>query len=166
MSELTMSANTSNDVCNANDFYNMKLNVAASECSSNAIYHKLNIPASVYSATNYRIEFAKKMPEGANTIIDKEHNDGIYVIFPDVYGYRTSVVLPHIKDVQTINNKVVIVVFADGTKEKAVLDSADTFSLEQGISICITKKLLSMKTGGNGSSTYNKLKRSISPCNA
>ena len=57
-----------------------------------------------------------------------------------------------IKDV-TIRNKTVIVTFVDDTKTVAVLDKEDTFSLEQGISICITKKLL----GENGSSIYNKL---------
>jgi hypothetical protein len=43
--------------------------------------------------------------------------------------------------------------FADKTKESAVLDSEDKFSLEQGISICITKKLL----GEDGHALYNKL---------
>lgn len=43
--------------------------------------------------------------------------------------------------------------FSDDTKTVAVLDNEDTFSLEQGISICITKKLL----GQDGSAIYNKL---------
>lgn len=39
----------------------------------------------------------------------------------------------------------------DGTTEKAVVHQCDEFSVEQGISICITKKFV------GGSSIYNKL---------
>ena len=70
--------------------------------------------------------------------------------------------LPEIIDVEVINNCVTIVTFSDGTKEKAVLDKADTFNLEQGISICITKKLLAQITGCGGTKVYNGLiKRAI-----
>lgn len=70
--------------------------------------------------------------------------------------------LPEIIDVEVINNCVAIVTFSDGTKEKAVLDKADTFNLEQGISICITKKLLAQITGCGGTKVYNGLiKRAI-----
>lgn len=64
--------------------------------------------------------------------------------------------LPDISDVKVINKKVIVVKFADNTEEKAVLDSADTYSLEQGISICITKKLLGRNTSFGGS-LYNKI---------
>lgn len=68
-------------------------------------------------------------------------------------GFKTSTkeLIPDIKDVIVHNDCVVIVEFADGTTEKAVLHPEDKFSLEQGISICITKKLV------GGSSIYNKL---------
>lgn len=70
-------------------------------------------------------------------------------------------VMPDIVDVQTIETdgevKVITVYFADGTNEKAILSDEDTYSLEQGISICITKKLLSDKTAGYGSAVYNKI---------
>lgn len=69
-------------------------------------------------------------------------------------------IMPNIVDVKVIRKdekpRVVIVTFADGTKEKAVLDENDTYSLEQGISICITKKLLGKDTA-YGSSLYNKV---------
>ena len=69
-------------------------------------------------------------------------------------------VMPDIKDVIVIEQenspKVVKVVFADDTFEKAVLDNIDSFSLEMGISICITKKLLSFGTT-YGSTNYNKV---------
>lgn len=76
----------------------------------------------------------------------------------NMIGYTE--IMPNIVDVKVIREndvpKVVIVSFADGTKEKAVLDKNDTYSLEQGISICITKKLLGKDTA-YGSSLYNKV---------
>lgn len=68
-------------------------------------------------------------------------------------GFRTSEkeLIPDIKNVIVHNNHAVIVEFVDGTTEKAVLHPEDQFSVEQGISICITKKLV------GGSSIYNKL---------
>lgn len=97
--------------------------------------------------------------ENAKTVIDTNFENGIRFTKKNIYGLPSysDVIIPHIKDIQVINNKVVIVLFKDDTKEKAVLDSTDTYSLEQGISICITKKMLSMQTNGNGSSAYNKL---------
>lgn len=104
-----------------------------------------------------------KIPNDAKTVIDTRNPYGIKFIVTDKgKTVRDTVcVIPHIKDIQVIHNRVVVVLFADGTKEKAVLDDADIFSLEQGISVCITKKMLSLKTGGNGSSAYNKI---ISHC--
>lgn len=49
-----------------------------------------------------------------------------------------------------VPNKVVEVTFMDGDKQKAVCQEPDVFSLEQAISICLTKHLL----GGSGA--YNK----------
>lgn len=49
-----------------------------------------------------------------------------------------------------VPDKVVEVTFLDGDKQKAVCQEPDEFSLEQAISICITKHLL----GGTGA--YNK----------
>lgn len=80
---------------------------------------------------------------------------GVHILTQDG---KVKTIMPAIVKVKPINNRVVIVEFADGTQEKAVLAKEDTFSLEQGISICITKKLLSNIIGsGNGSSVYNKL---------
>lgn len=50
-----------------------------------------------------------------------------------------------------VPNKVVEVTFVDGDKQKSVCQEPDVFSLEQAISICLTKHLL------GGSSTYNKV---------
>lgn len=49
-----------------------------------------------------------------------------------------------------VPNKVVEVKFLDGDKQKAVCQESDTFSLEQAVSICLTKHLL------GGTSAYNK----------
>lgn len=74
------------------------------------------------------------------------------------FALVSDAVIPRIEDVQSINDKVVIVKFVDGTTEKAVLSDDDTFSLEQGISICITKKILNVVLkGAKGGSAYNKL---------
>lgn len=71
-----------------------------------------------------------------------------------------GVIMSDVVDVKVINKggnpKVVVVYFADGTNEKAVLDESDVYSLEQGISICITKKLLGRNTP-HGGSIYNKI---------
>lgn len=80
-------------------------------------------------------------------------NGKIYVKhYKDGYYEAETFAISDIKDV-THYGKAVLVTFADGTKTKAVLDDVDEFTLEQGISICITKKLL----GKDGDSVYNKL---------
>lgn len=85
-------------------------------------------------------------------------HDGIIraLFFKNGVPIGDGTLLPDISDVKVINKKVVVVKFADNTEEKAVLDSADTYSLEQGISICITKKLLGRNTPFGGS-LYNKI---------
>ena len=63
--------------------------------------------------------------------------------------------VPEIIDVKVINKKVVIVTFIDGTQTKAVCDKDDTFNLEVGIGICITKRLMS-NDEQVGNSMFNK----------
>lgn len=72
--------------------------------------------------------------------------------YKDAFFKSERTIMPDIKDVK-VHHNTVLVIFADDTKTVAVLDKEDKFDLEQGISICITKKLL----GENGSSIYNKL---------
>ncbi len=80
-------------------------------------------------------------------------NGGIYVKhYKDGFFKNERKLMPDITDVRVYDNTVVVT-FADKTKTSAVLDSVDTFSVEHGISVCITKKLL----GEEGSSIYNKL---------
>lgn len=63
-------------------------------------------------------------------------------------------------DEKTGKDKVVVVSFFDGTQEKAICDEQDTFSLEQGITICLMKYILSALTSGDGTKEYNKAIRS------
>ena len=86
-------------------------------------------------------------PEGKRIKI-KHYDKGFYQYTKDL--------MPDIVNVTVYNNRVVAVDFADGTREKALLDPSDTYIneqnfTEQGISICIAKKL------AGGSSIYNKL---------
>lgn len=80
-------------------------------------------------------------------------NGSLYVKhYKDGFFKNERKLMADIVDVRVYENTVVVM-FADKTKTSAVMDAADTFSVEQGISICITKKLL----GEDGSSLYNKL---------
>lgn len=103
-------------------------------------------------------EVKNRLAYTGNTIlavIPTEEDD----IFEDE-GFDIIEILPDIKDVKEIHNEhghLIVVYFADNTSEKAVLHPEDSFNFEQGVSICITKKLLSDLTYGNGSSIYNKL---------
>lgn len=79
-------------------------------------------------------------------------NKTLYATFyEDGFKKSTKTLIPDIKDVTVHADRVVIVEFVDGTTEKAVLHPDDNFSIEQGISICLTKKLV------GGSAIYNKL---------
>ena len=95
----------------------------------------------------------------AKTILhedDKKMYVGVYK-----YGKLDGVaqILPAITNVEVYNDGVVKVWFSDGSTEtaKASKEDKDYYNPEIGVSICITKKLLHDKLGGNGSSVYNKL---------
>ena len=105
-----------------------------------------------------------KMPNKAKTVLHTKTSDWLYAKIADENGNVASDkwIMRDITDVSIIENngekKVVVVSFTDGKKEKAVLCDDDTFTLEQGISVCIAKKLLSDKVGAkHGSSIYNKI---------
>lgn len=101
------------------------------------------------------IEFKTRTPDVDPTTKTElvAKNGDIYVRhYKDGFFQTERKLMPDIADVRVYNNTVVVM-FADKTKTSAVLDSVDTFSVDQGISVCITKKLL----GADGSSLYNKL---------
>lgn len=116
-----------------------------------------NIKALIESEGLFSEEERKTGKPNTTTFKSGLHNAYLCAYDNDGDCEATSVLIPSITDVKSIDDKVVIVNFADGTVEKAVLSDDDKFSLEQGISICITKKILSDSTNGHGSSAYNKL---------
>ena len=90
-------------------------------------------------------------------LVDMDTNK-LVGVWSDVHVSTKSIIknrLPEIIDVKVINNKVVIVTFIDGTQAKAVCDKDDTFNLEVGIGICITKRLMS-NDEQTGNSMFNK----------
>lgn len=99
----------------------------------------------------------KTMPKEANTYLYVQNGQVRIANYKN--GCRTSDIgiMESIADIQVLNEKVVMVTFSDGTTEKAVLDTYDTFNIEQGIAICIMKKSFSKISNDNGSSVYNKL---------
>lgn len=90
-------------------------------------------------------------PETKSTITKNQRNNLVANFYEDGFKKSCKELIPDIKDVTVHQNRIVIVEFVDGTTEKAVLHPSDQFSVEQGISICITKRLV------GGSSIYNKL---------
>lgn len=114
---------------------------------------KLQTGNYVYDLNDLKKVFVK--PEVApNTKSKLIERDGELVVIYYKDGYKTGekVIMPAITGVEVVQSTV-IVRFADKTKTKATFDSEGKFSLEEGISICVTKKLL----GQEGSSLYNKL---------
>lgn len=103
------------------------------------------------------VEKLTKTPEVApetTTKLDIRGNNIFVKHYKDGFFESDRRIMPDIKNIR-VHGKTVMVYFADNTKTVAVLNSGDEFSLEQGISICITKKLL----GKDGGSIYNKLIR-------
>jgi len=90
-------------------------------------------------------EIIKDMEE-KNIMPTKSFNLGLM----GISNVRFFTIEHQIVDVNIIvPDKVVEVIFADGTKEKSVCREPDVFSLESAISICISKKIM------GGSSAYN-----------
>lgn len=90
-------------------------------------------------------------------IVDMDTNKLIDVWRGNTVSAKSATInkLPEIVDVKTINDKVVIVTFIDGTQTKAVCDKDDVFNLEVGIGICITKRLMS-NDEQTGNAMFNK----------
>ena len=90
-------------------------------------------------------------------IVDMDTNKLIDVWRGNSVSAKSATInkLPEIVDVKTINDKVVIVTFIDGTQTKAVCDKDDVFNLEVGIGICITKRLMS-NDEQTGNAMFNK----------
>lgn len=108
------------------------------------------------SVPEKKVEEITKTPEvrpDTTTKLCVEEDGNLYVkYYKDGFFKHMRCIMPDITDVK-VHGSTVLVTFADNTKSVAVLDNEDAFNLEQGISICITKKLL----GECGNSIYNKL---------
>ena len=138
------------DLCTANDV----LNVTDSSIAWKSVSGTVSIVDSASSRID-AIEEKLKQPDVDLTtkteLITKYGS--IYVRhYKDGFFQSERKLMSDIVDVR-VYDKTVVVIFADKTKTSAVLDEVDTFTVEQGISVCITKKLL----GDDGNSLYNKL---------
>lgn len=72
------------------------------------------------------------------------------------WGYEGTDI-PPVVNVETYNNRVVKVTFADGSFTKSVCSENDTFDLDVGISVCITKRMM----GKDGHKNYNNMMRKV-----
>ena len=156
MTSNTLNITTSNDTINniVNDVSYGTTMTSILACGGYDWSYNNNGTMSITKAT---VEPKKpEVSEDVKTIM-KPEGKRIKIKHYDKGFYRyTKDLMPDIVNVTVYNNRVVAVDFADGTREKAVLDPSDTYIneqnfTEQGISICIAKKL------AGGSSIYNKL---------
>lgn len=76
--------------------------------------------------------------------------------YKDGHQVGTPEFLPKVTDVRTYGDKVVKVIFADGTFTKAVKDDEDDF-LTAGIAICYLKKMLASDNIKYGTNAFNKV---------
>lgn len=102
--------------------------------------------------------FPQEMPDSTKTYL---RGDGKHLSvgkYKDGHLQGVEKLIPEIRDVKVVDDQAVYVFFEDGTKERAVRSAYDTFTLEQGISICLAKKLIAtICKSESGSSVYNKL---------
>ena len=114
----------------------------------------LRIGSKVYDLKDLekKVFIAPEVSPNTKSRLVKRDDEFVAVYYKDGYKTGEKVIMPAITSVEIVQNTV-IVRFDDKTKTKATFDSEGKFSLEEGISICITKKLL----GQEGSSLYNKL---------
>lgn len=97
-----------------------------------------------------------EFPTEAKTVITKHDDDLV------VWGlFDECTVLPHeVPDIKRINvddGKSVAIYWKDDTVTRAEICGDDVFSLEQGVSICVSKKIAEKYFGENAGSAYNKL---------
>lgn len=116
-----------------------------------------NHTASSCSISNSFISSPQKMPKETKSYVytDKEKLKVSKYECGDRIADLT--IMPEIKNIKIFDGKAIAVTFSDGETEKASIKGDDVFTIEQGLSICITKKLLDMICFGNGSSIYNKV---------
>lgn len=103
------------------------------------------------------IESAPSLPNGADTLLYTRNGYSRLVYRGnDNIIHNSYELLPEIENIRVFG-KTIVLDFCDGTSEKATTRGDDEFSIEQGVTICLAKKLLSDKTNGHGHEAYNKL---------
>lgn len=105
---------------------------------------------------------AVRLPDGCKTMLDvnlANEKIGVRIAEDDGMSYGITDIMPDITGVEITNSicPVTTVYFSDGTCQKTKCEYGDHISNEQGISICIAKKLCDIYAPGHGSSIYNKL---------
>ena len=138
-----------NDSCKINGIYVVDGYVDGLNTGSASYSNSIGVTGAVTITENDKKPEVD--PEVKSTLTKNNKGKLCATFYKDGFKTSTKELIPDIKDVIVHNNCVVIVEFTDGTSEKAVLHPEDHFSVEQGISICIVKKLV------GGSSIYNKL---------
>ena len=113
------------------------------------------------------MDFGKELATVSNktkTVL-KRFDDILGIVkYKDGIPFEMKGVIPAITNVRIYNDDdgnpcATYLDFSDGTSTYAARRHDDVYSIEHGISICITKKLLDMITDGAGNQTYNKLVR-------
>lgn len=142
ISDSTVATISYGKVDGAGSYYNSVSTISDTHVTTSEINKKINEALS--KKPEVSPETITKLDVRGGKIFVKHYKDG--------YFKSERCLMTDIADID-VYGQTVVVTFADKTKTSAALDNEDIFSLEQGISICITKKLL----GENGSSIYNKL---------
>lgn len=100
----------------------------------------------------------------ATITIPTEYLKYFKLIFPTTtfdkkkdYRFHPGLDIPLITAVDTYNDRVVKVTFADGTFTKSVCGKNDTFDIDVGITICVMKRIM----GKDGHKLYNNLIRDV-----
>lgn len=102
------------------------------------------------------VKSPKSVPVETKSLLYSDNGRIRLATYNDGRRVEDKDLMPDISDFKIINNSVIITTFTDESVEKATLNSCDTFDLEQGIAVCMFKKLFSSISDGNGSSIYNK----------
>lgn len=111
-------------------------------CNANSTIDFMHLLTNLFKDNNAE---TTNNTNGTKNIVD--FTDGkVVVAYPNSLNSICAMSeIVKVKAIENYGEVKVITYFADGTSEKAVLNKDDTYSLEYGISICITKRLLKNK---------------------
>ncbi len=124
----------------------------------------IKVPAETAVGSGIANVTAKMPKETRNRMIVKDNKIAMET-YVNGYMVECTNIMPDIVDVKTYKRPgtddvgAVAVKFSDGTITRATVSIGDVYSLEQGLSVCITKRLLYDRIGRHSSSVYNKIVR-------